>query len=402
MNSLPAAPSIGRMVTGKTGVWMLAVGTFVVGTDAFVVAGFLPEMSAELGVSIGAAGLSVSVFAVSYAVLSPVIATVTATFPRRRLLVLALSVLAAANLLSALAPTFVVLLVSRVLAAAGAAAYTPNAGAVAAALVSPDRRGRALATVIGGLTVATAIGVPVGALAAQVMGWRAALALVGALSGIVAVALALSLPWMEGGGRLKLRVRVAVLGNRTVRRILPVTILGMAAAYTAYAYAIPAFAAAGVGQENVQWMLFIYGIGAILGAQISGRLTDRFGGVPVLVVGYITLVVTLAALTGLALLPMAVPIAVSVLTLAWGASSWCQTPPQQYRLIEAAPEHAPLVIALNSSALYLGISLGTAVGGIAGATEPALMFFGGAVFAVFALVLLVLTSHNSRRVSARS
>lgn len=402
MNSLPAAPSAGRVVTAKSSVWMLAVGTFVVGTDAFVVAGFLPAMSAELGVSIGAAGQSVSVFAVSYAVLSPVIATVTATFPRRRLLVLALSVLAAANLLSALAPTFAILLVSRVLAATGAAAYTPNAGAVAAALVSPERRGRALATVIGGLTVATAIGVPVGTVAAQVMGWRVALALVGALSGIVVAALALTLPWVEGGERLKLRVRVAVLGNQTVRRILPVTILGMAAAYTAYAYAIPAFAAVGVGQESAQWMLLIYGTGAILGAQISGRLTDRFGGAPVLMVGYIMMAFTLAALTGLALSTIAAPIIVGVLTLAWGASSWCQTPPQQHRLIDAAPGHAPLVIALNSSALYLGIGLGTAVGGIAGATEPAWMFLSGAVFAVFALVLLVLTSHNSGRVSARS
>lgn len=401
MISPPTAQPIRRQATSRASVWVLAVGTFVVGTDAFVVAGFLPEMSAELGVSIAAAGLSVSIFAFSYAVLSPIIATVTATFPRRRLLILALSVLAAANLFSALAPTLGVLLISRVLAAAGAAAYTPNAGAVAAALVSPERRGRALATVIGGLTVATAIGVPIGALAAQMMGWRVALAVVSALSGVVALTLAFGLPGLDGGERLKLRARLAVLNNRTVLGILPVTILGMAAAYTAYAYAIPAFGALQIEQENVQWMLFVYGIGAILGAQISGRLTDRLGGVPVLIVGYIMMAVTLAAFTGLALSTTVAPIIVGVLSLAWGATSWCQTPPQQHRLIEAAPEQAPLVIALNSSALYLGISFGTGVGGVAGATEPAWMFLSGAALAVLALVTLVLTSHKSPRVDAR-
>lgn len=381
-----------RTATSRANVWMLALGTFVVGTDAFVVAGFLPGMSAELGVSMAAAGQSVSVFAISYALLSPLIATVTATIPRRRLLVVSLSLLAAANLLSAAAPTFAVLLTSRVLAAAGAAAYTPNAGAAAAAMVRPERRGRALAAVIGGLTAATAIGVPIGTLAAQMMGWRVALLSVGILSGIVAAALALSLPWLDGGRRLRLRARFSVLGHRTVRRVLPVTVLGMAAAYTAYAFAIPAFASVGIGQDGVQWMLFIYGIGAILGAQTSGKLTDRFGGVPVLVAGYTVMAITLVTLAILARSPMVVPYLVGALALAWGASSWCQTPPQQHRLIEAVPQHAPLVIALNSSALYLGISLGTAIGGISGTLEPAWMFLGGAVLAVLASILLLLTS----------
>src|SRR5262245_10456794 len=144
---------------------VLAFGTFAVGTDAFVVTGFLPAMASTLHVSPQAAGQSVTVFAVAYAVLSPILATLTARVPRRVLLVCALAGLGLANIGSALAPSYGVLVATRVLAAVGAASYTPNAGAAAAALVGPAQRARALAIVLGGLTAATAVGVPLGNLA---------------------------------------------------------------------------------------------------------------------------------------------------------------------------------------------------------------------------------------------
>ena len=136
---------------GLSSTIVLATGTFAVGTDAFVVTGFLPKMARTLDVSPQAAGQSVTVFAVAYAVLSPVLATLTARVPRRVLLVCALVVLGLANIGSALAPSYGVLVATRVLAAFGAASYTPNAGAAAAALVQPAQRARALAIVLGGL-----------------------------------------------------------------------------------------------------------------------------------------------------------------------------------------------------------------------------------------------------------
>ncbi|MDQ0376992.1 MFS transporter [Amycolatopsis thermophila] len=373
---------------------LLSLGTFAVGTDAFVVAGFLPRMSVELDVSLATAGQSLTLFAVAYAVLSPVLASVTATVPRRLLLVVALAVLAIANAGSALAPTFAVLIVSRVVAAAGAATVTPNAGAVASALVPPGFRGRALAIVVGGLTVATAVGVPLGNLASRAMGWRTALALVAVLCLVVAIGLGLLLPKLDGGPNLPLRARLSVLRDPAVRAILPVTVLGMAAAYTAYAYAVPAFEAVGVPAGDSQWMLFLYGVGAVAGAQSAGHLTDRFGGVRVLTWGYATMTATLLVLGMLAHWHVVVPVLVAVLSLAWGASSWCQTPPQQHRLIGAAPESTALVIALNSSSIYAGIGAGTLIGGLAGATHPSWLFFSGAVIAVLAGVFLIRTSRR--------
>jgi predicted MFS family arabinose efflux permease len=147
-----AAP---RRGLGATAV--LALGTFAVGTDAFVLAGFLPATAASLGVSTAAAGQAVTVFAAGYAMLSPVLATVTARLPRRKLLAGALLVLAVANLGSALSPDLPMLLTARVLAAAGASAFTPNAGAVSSAMVRPELRARALAIYLG-IGVGTLLG----------------------------------------------------------------------------------------------------------------------------------------------------------------------------------------------------------------------------------------------------
>lgn len=230
------------------------------------------------------------------------------------------------------------------------------------------------------------------------MGWRMALGrvhLVALLCALIGLGLAILLPALAAGVRVPLGPRLAVPRNPGVRLILPVTALGMASAYTAYAYAIPAFAAVGISVVSVQWMLFAYGFGAVICAQSAGRLTDRFDGTRVLVVGYAVMAATLAALGSLSMSSVILPALVSALAFTWGASSWCQTPPQQHRLVEAAPHEAPLVIALNSSGIYIGIGLGTLIGGLAGAENAAWMFFSGAVLAVLTATFLISTSRKA-------
>ncbi len=376
---------------------VLALGTFAVGTDAFVVAGFLPAMAHSLHVSPATAGQSVTVFAIAYAVLAPVLATCTARLPRRTLLVAALLVLGAANLLSALAPNLPALLAARVLAAAGAAAYTPTAGAVGAALVRPELRARALAVVIGGLTVATALGVPLGELAGRLLGWRSALGLVAALCLLVALGVGLIMPQLPGNPRVPLRTRLAAVRRPGVLAVLPLTVLGMAASYTVYAYSVPLLRAVGVGAGGVLPMLFLYGLGAVPGNLLAGWATDRFGAVPVLAAGYLGVAFSLALLGWAAAAHLSAPLLVAVLVLAWGAGTWTQTPPQQHRLIAAAPAHAPLVISLNASAIYLGIGAGTALGGLTLGAGPAAVFLAGAALAALAALLLLLLRLTGRR-----
>ncbi|MFI7420279.1 MFS transporter [Nonomuraea sp. NPDC049684] len=378
---------------------VLALGTFAVGTDAFVVAGFLPDLAASLEVTEGAAGQSVTVFAVAYAVLSPVLATVAARVPRRVLLVTALVVLGLANLGSALAPSFPVLVVSRVLAAAGAAAYTPGAGAVAAVLVRPELRARALAVVVGGLTVATALGVPLGDLAGERLGWRYALGAVAVACLAVAAAVYAIMPVLPGAPRVPLRARLDVLRRPAVTAILPLTVLGMAGSYTVYAYSVPALRAVGV--EGTAGMLFLYGLGAVLGNLAAGYATDRWGAHRVLPVAYLVMAASLGLLAWMAAVGPAdgtaagsaggTAVLVGVLVLAWGASSWSQTPPQQHRLIAAAPGEAPLVVSLNSSAIYAGIGAGTLLGGLTLPSGAALTYATGAALAAAALLFALAT-----------
>ncbi|MFC5718617.1 MFS transporter [Streptomyces gamaensis] len=382
---------------GLSSTLVLALGTFAVGTDAFVVAGFLPSMAHDLHVSEATAGQSITVFSAAYALLSPVLATLTARLPRRALLVSALVVLGLANLLSALSPNMAVLIISRVIAAAGAAAYTPNAGAVSAALVRPQLRARALAVVVGGLTVATALGVPLGNLASHWLGWRTALGIVAGLCLVIGIGLRAIMPKLPGNERVPLRTRLAVLRRPAVLAVLPLSVLGMGASYVAYAYSVPALEAVHIPQGAILWMLFLYGLGAVLGNIASGYATDRWGSVRVLTVGYICMTVALGLLAWLAAIDTALQALVGLLVLLWGASSWCQTPSQQHRLIEVAPQEAPLVVSLNSSGIYLGIGLGTVLGGVMLPSGMPAVYGLGAALAVVSLLFLLITARATAR-----
>ncbi|MEV8639289.1 MFS transporter [Streptosporangium sp. NPDC051023] len=382
----------GSGARGLSSTLVLALGTFAVGTDAFVLTGFLPSMAKTLKVTETVAGQSLTVFAAAYAILSPVLATVTARMPRRALLACALAVLALANLGSAFSPGFPTLILTRVLAAAGAAAFTPNAGAVGAALVPARLRARALAVVVGGLTVATAVGVPLGELASRWLGWRTALGLVAVLCLLVCAGVLMVMPALPGNPPVPLRARLSVLRQPAVLAVLPLTVIGMGAGYVVYAYSVPALEAVGVTASGVVWTLSLYGLGAVAGNMLAGYATDRWGPVRVLGAGYLTMAATLGLLCLIAVTGARSPFVVGVLVALWGGSSWCQTPPQQHRLIAAAPGEASLVVSLNASAIYVGIGLGTALGGLALSSGAAVMYGLATALALAALVFLLVTS----------
>ena len=379
--------------SGLAPVAILALGTFAVATDAFIVAGLLPSMAAALRVSVAAAGQSVTTFAITYAVLAPILATIAAKTSRRTLLIGALSVIGIANLGAALAPTFAVLLIFRVIAATGAALYTPTAGATAALIVRPSARARALAIVVGGLTAATILSVPLGHYINIWAGWRPTLGLVAALCFTIGFTLFRTLPITASGASVPLRTRLAVLRQAGVMKVLPLTVLGMAAGYTPYAYSIPVLRGAGMSAAATGTALFLYGLGAALGSIGCGYVTDRWGATRSLGITYSVMTVALGTLAWLARQGAARPEAViEVLVGLWGASTWSQTPPQQHRLVGTAPQGAALAISLNASAIYLGIGSGTALGGAALAAGIPMVYGIGACLAALALLYLRVTA----------
>ncbi|WP_028921329.1 MFS transporter [Pseudonocardia acaciae] len=341
---------------------ILGFGVFAVATNEFVLAGMLPHLSASLGVTIPAAGQVVTVFALACALLGPVLATVTAGWPRRRALLLAVLVYLVGTAGAALAPLFGVLLVAQAVAAAGTGLFVPVAAATASALVAPERRGRAIATVLTGFTTATAFGAPIGTAVGSQLGWRAtmwfvaALALVGMLGLVATVPRRVTAPAPEG-----LRNRVAPLADPRVLATLATTMVSFAAVYVLYTYIADVFGVAtGHSGERLALLIFVFGAISIAGNMAAGALTDRIGGRGVMAVCLAWVVACMLVL----------PLAATTFTGAlvfiavFAVAGFSMSPPQQHRLITLNPASAPVLISLHASILYLAIALAGAIGGL--------------------------------------
>jgi len=340
---------------------ILALGTFAIGTDSYVVAGILPQVTRSFDVSISAAGQFVSVYAVSYGVLTPVMATLTAGWPRRRVLMFGMVAFVASNVLTATAQTFGVALASRALAGLGAAVFTPAASAIATTLVGPERRGRALAVILAGLSGATAFGAPIGTLVASAGDWHLTLWFVAATGALAGAGVLAALPAMPGASGIPLRARLAPLADPRVAATLATTLLIMFGVFVVYTYLSVIFDRATSGGGGLLAILMsIWGIGATVGSLKAGSLTDRFGSRRVLNIAVAILVLDFA------LLPWS---SVSFTTAAialvlWGMSGWGFVVSQQHRLVGMSQPLAPVLLALNAAAIYLGIGGSGAVGAI--------------------------------------
>ncbi|MFI9556063.1 MFS transporter [Nonomuraea endophytica] len=336
-------------------LYPLAVGNFAVGTGMFVTAGLLPPISSDLHISVAAAGQLATVFALAYAILSPVLAALTAKLPRKRLLLIALVVFILGNALTAIAPTYPLILATRVIAAAGAAMFTPTASGVANALTSPERRGRALALVMGGLSVSSAIGVPLGTWLGGAGGWRSTIWLVVGLGVVGLIGVAVLVPEVVIPSSGRLRDRFAPLADRRVAAVLTTQLLMFSAGFTAYTYIGSLF------DQSLPAVLWAWGLGGIIGNQLGGRLTDAYGPRRMVFLG-------LVAATGfLALIPVAnlsLPIAL-IWAFLWGTVGWLVAPAQQYRTVAAVPDSVPIGLGLLSSAQYAGLFVAGLTGGLA-------------------------------------
>jgi predicted MFS family arabinose efflux permease len=349
-------------------LYTLALGTFAVGTEGFMIAAILPSIARSLSTTVQAAGQLVTIFALTYALSSPILTALTAAWPRRRLLMLSLAGFVAANLIAAAAPGYWSLAAARILLALAAGLYVPNANAVASALAPVAYRGRALAIVNGGITVAVALGVPAGAFVGAHFGWRATFIGVAGLSAVALSVLAIKLPHeIAAGMPAGLKERLAVVAMPSVFPTLITTTVWATGVYVVYTYVSPFLAsAAGLSPEKAGLVLTLLGICAVGGVTFGGHANDRFGSRRVQAVA---LPVSAAAFSGLTLAavvwaPHALP-AILPLVALWGLSAWGFFPPQQARLIGLAGlAHTPVVLSLNASFMYLGFSLGAALGSV--------------------------------------
>ncbi|WFE62838.1 MFS transporter [Micromonospora sp. WMMD714] len=366
-------------------VTVLAVGSFAMGTDSFVLAGILPQMARGLHVSTGEAGQTITAFALTYGLAGPFLAALTSRLPRKPLLAFALTLFIVANVASAAAPTLTLLLVARVAAGIGAALYTPNASAAAAALAGPARRGRALSVILGGLTVGTVFGVPVGTWIGQHLSWSGSLLFVAAVGTVALLGVLVVLPTLPVPPAVPLAQRFRVLAHGRVVAIVGVMLLESCASIMVYTYTAAILGGiAHVSGTELAVALLVWGIGGVFGAFGSGWLTDRWGAERTLTAAIVLLVITLAALT------LATSfVAVAVVMLLNGAAGWAVSTPNNHRLTALVPTLPSVVISFNASGIYLGQAVGAALGGVLldGGTSVRVLCLTGAAVAVAAGIL---------------
>lgn len=373
---------------------VLATGMFAVGTDSFVVAGVLPQVAASFDVSIALAGQMVTLYALSFALLSPAIAAAASHWPRKRLLLLGLAVFVCGNAVTALAPNIEVALASRVLAGLGAAMFSPTATAAGASLVPPEQRGRALAIVVAGLSSATALGAPLGTFIGGLVDWRATMWFVAAVGALAAIGVAGRLSSIPTPPSVGLVQRLAPLRDLRVLLTLLTTWLVYAGLFLVYTYIGSSFDRATGGDARVlAGLLLLWGVAATAGNLIAGSLTDRFGSRRIINAAIAVVAIDFALLPWTSsTLATAVPALV-----VWGLCGWGLFVPQQHRLISIRPESAPLLLGLNSAALYVGVSMSGVVGGVAIAWFDSYAL--GLVGAVFVSVALLVAEKAQRRIA---
>ena len=362
---------------------------FVVGSDLFVVSPLLPLISADYAVPPAAAGLSVTVFAVAYMLSAPALGHLADRVGRGQVLTCCLCAFGAANLLTAIAGNFTWLLASRTVAGAVAAGVSPSIYALAGNSAPPERRATRLAIVVSGLLMSLSFGTPIGLLTAASLGWPMVFAALAALSLILAWAN--NRVWHDPSAAKSPpaqphRLTVTVLAAR-----LAPTVLWSTALYAMYTYLGEGLSASGHSSEQIAEAILFYGCGAIAGTLIGGRVADRLGA-------RLTISIGLSGLSScLLLLLVALRLGV-IVDCAFGLASLSAQlffPAQQLRLTNQFPNSRAAILAWNNSALFLGISLGSLIGGQAVA-------FGGfetdlIIAAAIALVGWITNQDDRRR-----
>jgi len=381
------------------GLIALSVGAFGIGVTEFAPMGLLPVIANDLHVSIPAAGLLISAYALGVVIGAPLMTLTTARLPRRTLLIGLAGIFTLGNLLAALSNGYGLLLAARVITSFNHGAFFGVGSIVAAGLVPPQRQAGAVAAMFMGLTIANVVGVPLATWAGAHLGWRASFWGISGLGVVTMIALRLTLPLLPApnGGSAIAELRVLTRGP--VLGALALTVIGSSAMFTVFTYVVPILREATHASLGfVTAMLITYGVGLTTGNWLGGKFADRSID--------LTLALTLASLAailiGLAvLMPHAAPTA--ILIFLWGVASFALVPPLQVRVMAAAADAPNLASSVNIGAFNLGNAFGAALGGgvIASGLGYPVVALAGAATSAIGLVSVLATMRRRPRSGRR-
>ena len=283
-------------------IWILTIGMFALGMDAYIVAGLIPSISQSFNKSSSAIGQGVTVFTLFFSISAPIFSTILAKSPVKKILIIAFSIFTLANIITAISMNYMLYIVSRAIAGLGAGVFSPIAISASNHLVSEKHKGKAIAFTVGGMSVGTVIGVPLGLEIANISNWRFAMLVIIVISFIALISISILMP------------------NLTA-----------------------------------------WGIGGLIGSFGIGFIIDRFKNTR-----FVMLIILILLALSFGLIPISInlPILGLIPFILWGAMGWATQAPQQHILLKKHPEYGGSAVALNSSINYLGSAMGSAIGGI--------------------------------------
>jgi predicted MFS family arabinose efflux permease len=339
--------------------WSLLFGNFAIGCGVMVVVGTLNDISRSLDVSVSVAGQLVAAAAIVMCVGAPFLAIWVGGFDRRKLLAASLAWYALGHALSALMPSYFALLPARALTVLGAAVFTPQAAAAIGAMTAPEHRGGAITFIFLGWSLASVIGIPASAWLGDTFGWRSAFLAVAALSAVGAVWVFVAVPAKVRPAMLSMAAWRDALGDRALMAMVFVTALSCAGQFALFSYFAPYFKnVIGASTGEVTALFVFFGVFGVVGNGVGSRYVDRIGADRAILFALVLVALTLFAWPWATTLTRLV-----IVMVPWALAFFATVSLQQARLGAAAPLLAPALLALNTSAVYLGQAGGAASGG---------------------------------------
>jgi DHA1 family purine base/nucleoside efflux pump-like MFS transporter len=342
-------------------VYFLTTVSFVVGMVELIIGGILDLIADDLNVSLGLAGMLITIFSLTFGISAPILLVLTAKMERKRLALIALSVFLAGNILAVISPTYSILFLGRIISAASASILIILCIVLAANIVEPKYRGRAIGVVSMGVSASLVLGVPIGLSLGNLFGWRAPFLMIVILTLISIAGVYFFMGRVPPQPVRSIKAQVQSLKNKKVLFAHLTVFIMMSGHSVLYAYLTPYVQETmGLQENSISLVYLLFGVAAVSGGAFGGAMADKYGSIkviPVFLAIFAAMMFLVVPSTSI------IPTFLTVLII-WGLMSWSVTPAVQSYLMDAAPETADMQISIANSALHFGIAFGSMIGGI--------------------------------------
>lgn len=342
-------------------VYFLMTVSFVVGMVELIIGGILDLIAADLNVSLGLAGMLITIFSLTFGIAAPILLVLTAKMERKRLTLIALTVFLFGNILAVVSPVYSVLFLGRIISAAASSILIILCIVLAANIVEPKYRGRAIGIVSMGVSASLVLGVPIGLSLGNLFGWRAPFIMIVGLTIVSMIGVHFFMERVPPRPVSTIKEQIQSLKNSKILFAHLTIFLMLSGHAVLYAYLTPYVKTTmGIGETGISLIYLLFGAAAVSGGALGGTLGDKFGNERVM----LTFIVIFTAVLFVIPYSTASLAFFTVILVIWGVMSWSVTPPMQSYLMAVEPETADMQISIVNSALHFGIAFGSFVGGI--------------------------------------